>query len=595
LAELAGIGGFGEVWKAHHAFLKSKPPVALKFCLDNSAAAALRNEAGVLDRVMEHGKHGGIVPLLHTYLTADPPCLEYEYVEGGDLTGLIQEMHTGRTIKPEVANRLLVRLAEIVAFAHKAEPPIVHGDLKPANVLVRRAADGKIGLRVIDFGIGGLAAARAAQETRQPTRNRPALLTEAVRGAHTPLYASPQQMARRLGERADPRDDVHALGVIWLQLLTGDLGMMSIPSDWREQVIDRGVGEGLARLLGACISPKAEKRPASAAVLVEQINAANVPMAEPAAADAPLKLMPDRPSQAVPPTASLAPPPLPPAPSRGAAQTPREPQTADVLPAPPGKPGPRLTGPRLLVTFGLIAIVLGFTLAAINGFDMAYHGQTIGVMFCILGIIAWVAASALFFISRRGETERQQRLRNLEQYLSVALLKRVTVVGLIAMIFGFAQAASDPPQWIRLKISLPLFILGSIASLPASVLWFIWRRRETERNERKTERQQRLRDLEQVQQAMSQFVSAKHRGPANADEMAPYLRDPALTRVLQGEISVVWTAGLGQDDDISNVVYAWDTKPTHNGKWLVVFLNGHTEALSDNEFQTRPKAKTGKI
>ena len=92
----------------------------------------------MLDRVMSEGRHGGIVPLLHTYLSADPPCLEYEFVEGGDLTGLIQEMHTGRTIKPDVANRLLLRLAEIVAFAHKAEPPIVHGDLKPANVLVRR-------------------------------------------------------------------------------------------------------------------------------------------------------------------------------------------------------------------------------------------------------------------------------------------------------------------------------------------------------------------------------------------------------------------------------------------------------------------------
>src|SRR5262249_37069282 len=146
--------------------------VALKFCLDPSATAALRNEAGVLDRVMQQGRHSGIVPLLHTYLSADPPCLEYEFVEGADLAGLIQEMDGRGKVTPGVANRLLVRLAEIVAFAHKAEPPIVHGDLKPANVLVRRTADGKLALRVIDFGIGGLAAARAAQEVRQPTRSR---------------------------------------------------------------------------------------------------------------------------------------------------------------------------------------------------------------------------------------------------------------------------------------------------------------------------------------------------------------------------------------------------------------------------------------
>jgi HEAT repeat protein len=274
LEEPLGVGGFGEVWKARHAHLRSKPPVALKFCLDAAAAPALRNEAGILDRVMQHGRHPGIVPLLQTYLSAEPPCLEYEYVEGDNLMALIREWHQRGQMKPDTATRLVLQLAETVAFAHQASPPIVHGDLKPANILVRRTKEGKIALRVTDFGIGGLAAARAALETRKASRSRHELLTEAVRGDYTPLYASLEQMKRRPGESPDPRDDVHALGVVWYQLVTGDMEMLSVPPDWKEQLEQRGLAAGLVNLLRACISRKAEARPASAVAVAQRLRAA---------------------------------------------------------------------------------------------------------------------------------------------------------------------------------------------------------------------------------------------------------------------------------------------------------------------------------
>jgi serine/threonine protein kinase len=279
LEELVGVGGFGEVWRAHNPNMRNQPPVALKFCLDKSATFALRNEAGVLDRVMKAGRHPGIVRLLQTYLSADPPFLAYEYVEGGDLAGLIREMHGHGHVKPDVVNRLVLRLAEIVAFAHQASPPIVHGDLKPANVLVRRHPDRKVGLRITDFGIGGLAAVLSADHKQPQSHSRQELLTAAVRGAYTPLYASPQQRARRPGETADPRDDIHALGVIWFQMLNGDLGMTGIPTDWREQAKERGLSDALIDLLGRCFSPKSEKRPDNASVLADQMRAALAPAA----------------------------------------------------------------------------------------------------------------------------------------------------------------------------------------------------------------------------------------------------------------------------------------------------------------------------
>jgi eukaryotic-like serine/threonine-protein kinase len=143
LVKLLGTGGFGEVWKARNPHFDGVRPVAIKFCLDPAARdRLLKHEAGILNRVMHQGRHDGIVPLLHTYLSADPRCLEYEFVEGGDLAGLIQERKGAFT--PRQAAQVVHRLAEIVGFAHRLSPPIVHRDLKPANILVEPRPGGKL-------------------------------------------------------------------------------------------------------------------------------------------------------------------------------------------------------------------------------------------------------------------------------------------------------------------------------------------------------------------------------------------------------------------------------------------------------------------
>ena len=271
LVELLGVGGFGEVWKAANPDFDGVPPVALKFCRDPRARdRLLRHEAVVLNHVMRHGRHPGIVPLLRTYLTADPPCLEYEYVEGGDLTTLARRWRRRPgPAQTEVITRVIGRLAEIVGFAHRLNPPIVHRDLKPANVLVQRAASGKAVLRVADFGIGGLAARHLIEETTACGPDQGRFLTSAMRGAFTPLYASPQQMR---GEAPDPRDDVYALGVVWYQLLTGDLAA-GRPGGrhWFARLREQGLAQELVELLASCFEDDPADRPANAAALAEQI------------------------------------------------------------------------------------------------------------------------------------------------------------------------------------------------------------------------------------------------------------------------------------------------------------------------------------
>jgi formylglycine-generating enzyme required for sulfatase activity len=269
LEELLGVGGFGEVWKARNPNMVSAPPVALKFCLDPTAAKVLRNEAKLLDRLMLQGRHPGIVGLRQTYLSAEPPCLEYEYISGSDLAGVIYEWHSRRNRPtPMQVAQVMRRLAKIVAFAHRLDPPIVHRDLKPANILVQRGSDGALAFRIADFGNGGIAASHAIRQTLRGS-TQAALLVASVRGACTPLYASPQQMR---GADADPRDDVYALGVIWYQLLTGEL-TTGRPGGtrWPKRLIEQGMRQTLVDLLGSCFEDNPDDRPRNAAVLADHL------------------------------------------------------------------------------------------------------------------------------------------------------------------------------------------------------------------------------------------------------------------------------------------------------------------------------------
>ena len=137
-------------------------------------------------------------------------------------------------------------------------------------MLVERLADGKVKLRVTDFGIGGL----SAQPVLERSRSSSSLegdLSAVLTGAYSPLYASPQQMN---GEKPDPRDDVYALGVIWHQLLTGDLTSPAPTGRrWVDELRDRGTSDAALDLLSSCFESKPAHRPDDAVVLAEGLEA----------------------------------------------------------------------------------------------------------------------------------------------------------------------------------------------------------------------------------------------------------------------------------------------------------------------------------
>jgi formylglycine-generating enzyme required for sulfatase activity/serine/threonine protein kinase len=273
LERLLAKGGFGEVWKAHNPDLPGLAPVALKFCLqlDDRSKALLRHEANVVLRAQRQIRSDGIVPLLHAYLNNDPPCLEYPYIEGGTLVRLIDECResTG-LLKLNQAQRVVQRVAQIVTPAHRATPKLVHRDLKPSNILVERGEDGKIVLRVTDFGIGGVAAQPVLERSRS-TSSLAENMASVLTGSYSPLYASPQQMR---GDKPDPRDDVYALGVIWYQLLTGDLTSPAPTGRrWVDDLRKRGMGDAAVDLLSSCFESAPAHRPDDAGILFERLRA----------------------------------------------------------------------------------------------------------------------------------------------------------------------------------------------------------------------------------------------------------------------------------------------------------------------------------
>jgi serine/threonine protein kinase len=268
LDELLGAGGFGEVWLARHSFLPH--PRAVKFCTDAKVRAKLTSHEGrVIARVMEQGTHPNVVPLLDAVLDGETPWLMYEYIGGGSLTDLIlrwQSLHEGE--RETLAVQSLAQLAIAVGTFHQLTPAIVHRDLKPANILLasgRQPSEAQ-SLRITDFGIGGVAV--------DYLRTHPgglSLMTgwleTSMRGSYTPLYASPQQSR---GAAPDPRDDVHALGVIGFQMLTGKLTESPSPRFDRD-LKRRGVSEALIELIGDCVDSEPSGRPKDAGVLAERL------------------------------------------------------------------------------------------------------------------------------------------------------------------------------------------------------------------------------------------------------------------------------------------------------------------------------------
>jgi serine/threonine protein kinase len=192
---LLGSGGMGAVYLARRADGQFDQTVALKVMAPHLAGEefvrSFRNERQLLAALA----HPNIARLLDGGVTSGgDPYLVMEYVEGQ----LWNRYCAGGNLPVEARIRLFLPVCDAVEFAHRNL--IVHGDLKPANILV--TADGVP--KLLDFG--------TAKLVRDPEGS----ITQFA--ALTPRYASPEQLR---GERVNALSDVFSLGVILYESLTG--------------------------------------------------------------------------------------------------------------------------------------------------------------------------------------------------------------------------------------------------------------------------------------------------------------------------------------------------------------------------------------
>jgi serine/threonine-protein kinase len=196
-----GSGGMGSVWLAERTDMLHGRQVALKLPHGAWKRAGLAERMAREREILATLEHPNIARLYDAGVTPEgQPWLALEYVEGERI-----DAHCRRLALP-VRERVQLALQVVRAVAHAHGRLVVHRDLKPGNVLVTEQA-GVGQVKLLDFGIAKLMEQGRTEATE---------LTQAVGGAFTPEYASPEQV---LGEPLTTTSDVYSLGVVLFELL----------------------------------------------------------------------------------------------------------------------------------------------------------------------------------------------------------------------------------------------------------------------------------------------------------------------------------------------------------------------------------------
>ena len=265
--EFIGQGGMGAVYKARQKQLDRI--VALKVLPpgiggDLSFAERFTREAKALAKLL----HPNIVTLFEFGQADGIYYLLMEYVDGVSLGQLLRSSR----VSSREALAIVPQICDALQFAH--DHGIVHRDIKPENILLDRR--GRV--KVADFGLAKLVETGAGK----PGSPLPAVASQTDDGAHgvtrpacsltdagkvmgTPNYMAPEQVEHPAD--VDHRADIYALGVVFYQMLTGELPGRRLEPPSAKVQIDVRLDEVVLRAL----EKDPARRYAQASVLKTQV------------------------------------------------------------------------------------------------------------------------------------------------------------------------------------------------------------------------------------------------------------------------------------------------------------------------------------
>ena len=204
-----GEGAFSTVYTATNYSTNEKVAVK-KISKRFTDSDAFQNEIDALLRLQENGGHPHICSLNESYEDGKNFYLVLDRINGGEMFDHLIKL--GAYSEADAA-RLVREAADALCFIHGIG--IVHGDLKPENLMLSTERSEDSSIKLVDFGCAYITSDDEKTETNRQN------VEKKILGGNTPAYCPPEALVRTNTDPLTPSMDMWSLGIIIYIMLTG--------------------------------------------------------------------------------------------------------------------------------------------------------------------------------------------------------------------------------------------------------------------------------------------------------------------------------------------------------------------------------------